>query len=345
MQKVLSALGTDFLFAKLHGMWAKALAGDGLRRLAETGKIEALARALAPLGVDVGRRAEVQRSLTQYLIGELASVMRLTDAHTATFYERFIERYFFENLKTILHYHHFPDQEVGIESLLIDSPHLPQVDADALLAARNVNQFYRHFPEHAVKRELLPILVELADTRDLFVAECQLDQLYYDTFLRAAQRLTPSTRGFGIELLRTEIDLNNLIVAMRNAHIYEMPTETVVGLFIPGGLLLHAGMLERFAAAPDVEAALAVLPPVYARILAPLTGAELYLSENALVSSLYRKAQMMFRDYNKPAASVLAFPFLMRFEVLNAGRVFEGLRFGLATDEILSMMIGGSRHA
>ena len=63
-------LGHDFLFAKLHGMWAKSISGDRLMRLIEGGRRDALGRFLAELGIDINNRAEVQKRLTQHLIDE-----------------------------------------------------------------------------------------------------------------------------------------------------------------------------------------------------------------------------------------------------------------------------------
>ena len=47
-----------------------------------------------------------------------------------------------------------------------------------------------------------------------------------------------------------------------------------------------------------------------------------------------------FTNYNRPAGSVAVFPLIKYVEILNIGRVFEGLHFGLAPEAIQSMMIG-----
>lgn len=342
MRETFAGLSYDFLFSKLHGMWAQALAGDRLLKLVQGHRTQDLGRALSPLGVDVSNRAEVQKDLTRHLIDVLAGIRRLLDKRTGAFYARLIERYFFENLKTVLHYYYFPEQEVAIEFLLIDSPHLPHMDVDALLAAGHINKFFNRLPAHELNPDLLPILVALDDTRDIFVAESKLDQLYFAGLCSDTRRLPLAIRGIATELAGTEIDVNNLVTIMRNAHLYGLAAEDVAALCIAGGFVLDQTLCLRIAQAADENAMSDMVPPEYARILRPLAANELYVREHALWNHLYRRAHSAFADYDAPALSVIAFPFLKRFEVLNINRVFEGCHFGLEADEIDSMMIGVS---
>jgi hypothetical protein len=67
----------------------------------------------------------------------------------------------------------------------------------------------------------------------------------------------------------------------------------------------------------------------------------LYLAENALWNMHCRRARRCFADFDQPCRSIIAFPFLKRYEMLNIGRVFEGLHFGLEVSLIQGMMIGG----
>ena len=144
----------------------------------------------------------------------------------------------------------------------------------------------------------------------------------------------------GADLVRTEVDVLNLVMILRNASIYRLAADKLLGFCIPGGKLLAPTRLARLAAAPEDAALARLLPATYARPLEPLADADLYVRENALWDLLYRKAHRAFGDFNRPTASVVAFPFLKRFEVLNLGRIFEGTRFGLGTPEVQSMMIG-----
>lgn len=340
MKRPVTGLSYDFIFPKLHGMWSRSVVGDTLQHLIQSGRAETLERALAGLDIDTSNRAEFQRRLTEAHIGELAHIARLVDERTAAFYDAFLDRYFFENLKTILHYHHFPDQEVAIDLLLIQSDSLPPIDIDRVTAAKNVNQLYNALPEHEVKGKLLRLLVELDDTKDLFLAESRLDRFYYEEFGAATRGLPQATRGRGKAFVGTEVDIENLIVAFRNAAVYRLGSEALKDLWIAGGDVLETATLQALAESADRDKGLALLPRTYARIVARVADQQLYVVENELWSYLHRIAYEAFSDFNRPHGAVVAFPYLKRFELLNIGRVFEGIHFGLAPDTMRRMMIG-----
>lgn len=340
MPQLLTSLSPDFLFARLHGKWSDFLHCDALSRMARGGGIDVLQRALVPRQIDLSRRELAQKQLIGHLITELWGIRRHLDSHTAAFYDAFVERYFFENLKAIFHAHFFPEREANLEFLLIASEALPPLDTEHIVDARNVNQLYRLLPAHPCKEELLPILVELEDTRDIQVAECRLAQLYYRSLLQAAKRLPLGRRREGgVRLAGMEIDLTNLVMILRNARLYHLPAEALEELCIPGGYLVQAKVLQALLAAGPEEL-LQRLPGEYRRLALPFADSPLFLVENALWQHLYASAFDLFRDYNCPGVSIIAFPLLKQFEVQNIIRLFEGLHFRLDAADIESMLIG-----
>jgi vacuolar-type H+-ATPase subunit C/Vma6 len=294
--------------------------------------------------VDTRERATVQRGLTQNLIAELAGVRSLLKPGLAAYYDLFIDTFFVENLKTLLHYHWFPERDVDIRLLLVESPHLPTLNLDGLLSAPTVHRLYQLLPDHRVKPNLLPILVELDDTRDFFTAEARIDCLMYSSVLDCADRAPITVRKQARDLLSLEIDIRNLIMLLRNAALYHIPAEGLRELFVEGGGLLSSSILKELDGVETSQAVVARLPSPFGPRLAPLRDRELYLSENALWDLLYDRARALFRDFNRPETAVVAFPYLKRFEAINLARVFEGFHFGLPAPVIRSMMIG-LRHA
>ena len=340
MRSTYSDLSHDFIFAKLHGVWAKAVAGARLAALVDAQGESALGRILADMGIDSADRATVQKALTGNLINVLASVRRLLDSASGEFYGRLIDRFHVENLKTILHYRYFPEREVDLDFLLIGSEHLPPLNAEALVGAPSVHRFYEALPPHHMRADLLPILVELDDTHDIFVAEGRIDKLYYAELLSHAARLPMRVRSHASELLQMEIDISNLVILLRSVSLYRLTAEVLADLLIPGGLHLPLQAAGRLAEGKTREDIVAGLPAPYAALLEPLGLEELYTLENTLWNALFDRAYAMFKDYDRPAASVAAFPVLKRFEALNIDRAFEGFRFGLGTGVIRGMLIG-----
>ncbi len=333
-------LSTEFLFAKLHGMWAKALAGPPLQALIEGRADSALFRILAERGIEPRDRPRVQKGLLTHLIHVLGGVMQLTGADVAAFYRRLIERFHIENLKTILHYRYFPERDVDIHVLLIESPFLPLLDAEALLDAPSIHRFFQLLPDMELRSRLLPILVELDDSRDLFVAEAHLDQLYFRGLTEGLPELPAQVREAAEELVKMEVDVCNVIILLRNAALYSLPADRIVDLLLPGGALLTVSSARQLAEAGSPESIRQHLPVRYQRPLAGLDPGSLHLWENGLWRLLYRRAYRRFRDFNEAGASLAAFPYLKRFETLNIGRVYEGFHFELQTEDILAMMIG-----
>ena len=69
----------DFIFAKLHGLWANAIRGDTLERLLRSGTPEALQRNLHDVGIDASKRETFHRNLLMREFNTLTTISRLLD--------------------------------------------------------------------------------------------------------------------------------------------------------------------------------------------------------------------------------------------------------------------------
>lgn len=340
MTQTSSALSMDFLFPMLHGKWAASVAGEALTAVIERGRDGALGRLLAGLGIDTRHRDEVQKALTRRLIGELARIRRLLDERTGRFYGVRIERHAIENIKTLLHYRQVPDRSVPIAFLLIDSPYLPRLDVERLLAAEDSRLFFHCLPPHSFQSALGAVFEELDRSGDLPVAECRLDSLYFRALLAAAHGLPHRLRGTAVELVGTEIDVMNIMIILRNTQLYRLPAAAIHDLCMAGGRRFRPEHVRRACDATTRADVIARLPAPYRDLLTPLLPAPLHLSETTLWRHLHRMAHSAFRDFERPGRSLVAFPFLKRAEMLNLGRVFEGLHFGLEPQAIHATIIG-----
>ena len=115
---------------------------------------------------------------------------------------------------------------------------------------------------------------------------------------------------------------------------------TAINAVAKGGLYLDAQRLSALLPSKNVKSAVELLPYPFQKMLEPFTDAELYLSESALWNHLYDKALRLFRDFDRPSLSIVAFPFLLRFETQNVSRIYEGVRFGIPARDLKDMMIG-----
>ena len=85
----------DFIFAKLHGLWANAVKGDALDKLLRSGTPEALQRNLHAFGLDAPTREEFNKELMAREIRFLDRTARLLDEAAAEFYRSLIAKTYY----------------------------------------------------------------------------------------------------------------------------------------------------------------------------------------------------------------------------------------------------------
>ncbi len=340
MQHKDAALSSDFLFARLHGIWGEMIQGAALYHLVFTGGSNALHRVLESFRIAAENRSEVQKKLNLHVIENLAQLMRLQNEPIARYYQLFIDRFFFDNLKTVLHYRYFAEHEVDIHLLLTESPQLHYLDADALLKAKDIHQFYSRLPQYPAKEKFLPVLIELNEHEDVFAAECRLDHIYYELLQEAAAGTPLSMRTKTREIVGTEIDINNIIMLLRNAQLYHLNPSEVMQHCFPQGWILTQDIRNRLEQVKSVAEIIDVLPAQYRKVLESPHEVPLYVIENKLWRQLYKLARGAFKDFNAPAKSIAVFPYLKFFEAQDLNRVFEGFHFKLDSKDIASMTIG-----
>lgn len=332
----------DFIFAKLHGMWANAVRGDTLQRLLKSTTVENLQRELTALGFANTRRDGFHKELIEREMTILNAIRGQLDRRTAAFYDAIGARVYYENLKTILNYRFFPEREADITSLLVELPWQPAFPVQDLLKAKDLEDFQRRLPMANEKdaEPVATIIQELNDSLDIMAAECAIDQLYYANTLARARATTLDIRGELSRLVRREIDIVNLCMLLRNVRTYHLLPDRLHKLWIPDGDALPVAALDELAATQSHPAVVKNLPHPFQALLEPFTTADLYVSENALWNHLFQDAMTMFRNFDRASLSIAAYPFLLRSETLNLGRVFEGVHFGIPSRDMRDMMIG-----
>jgi len=333
-------LGSDFLFVKMHGMWASAIAGDRLDAMVKAHSLTTLARHLESEGISVQRHADVQRELVRQFLGQVGMLVPMLKPPVAAWYRCLIDRWHVENLKTVLRLYFVPDKTLGQQSLLTESPYLPTIDVERVLAAKSLDGVCRRLPRGPFTDGFVEAVRDVDEHSELLTAECRLDAFYFARFLDASRHLPRGMRRLANTLLRTEIDFLNLVVLLRNVTLYHMPAERMGELAIPGGHLLGRQEIVHLAGQTTPEDVLAGLPREYAALVRSGLGGELHVCENALWSWLYRTAERAFRNFDRPAETLVAYPILKLTEIVNISRLYEGLYFGLGVGDIRNMMVG-----
>lgn len=341
MPRAVISTSYDFVFARLHGVWANAVQGEALKRLMGCATEENLARALTEYGIETGSHLSFHKRLAERQLQFLSDFQAMAGPGLGDYLDEVILNIANENLKILLNYRFFPERETEISDLLMHIPGHPGYDVEALLGEEHLETFILMLTHGREDNELAEIVRGLHRSRDLMEAECAIDARSFRHQLEAARHVPLSVRPHTTALVRGEIDITNIIVLLRNANLYRLPAEQMAKLLIPGGELLTEAALEGLLGVSTVAGILQRLPSRYSDCFPFLSATtELYRLENALWNGLARRAMVLFRNFNRPLLSLVAFPYLLRFETLNIGRIYEGIRFSLPPQAIAAMMIG-----
>ena len=331
-------LSVDFIFPRLHGLWAKSFFGDRLNVLVRGG-LDGFGRALSDRDVQVTHRTEVQKRLTVHFIQELAGVRRFLSSGLVDFYEAFIRRYFYEDIKSVVRGWHRGEPNEELRDLLILSDEFPELPVEKMLSAKNVNQFYRLFPEAKLREAMLPILVELEDRDDVWLAESRIDRLMMAEFHAAASGLRGKGKRVARRLVGQEIDIENIILLLRKNSVADFPLDRLESFVLDNGFELDKGRVLELAKLESWNDVVERLPSQYAGILKKSFDSEPHQIENGLWCGFHKVLTDLFRDFNQPVMSAVVFPYMKRFEVMNLARVFEGLHLGLDPQFIHSILV------
>ena len=343
MPKIDSNASHDFVFALLHGRWARAVRGATLNRLLNSGTVEALQQALRSMGLNGANRETFHKELRIRELGILAEVAGLLGGGAGVFYRSLIACAHYENLKTLLHCRFLPEEsQTNPEAMLLQAEGLPVLNSQAILSQPTLASFLSAIPDFPGldKERLTVIVTRFAEDHDIMLLECALDRMRAAHAHRAAKAAPLAFARQAQELNGLRIDILNLDMLLRNMQTYHFDGARMAEVWLPGGSALSETLLDSLVGKKSEEI-LAVLPRAFQRVLEPLAGQPLYQSERALWNLLCHLANQMFMDLGEPNSTIPAYPVLLHFESLNISRIYEGVHFGLPSRELQEMMIGG----
>lgn len=333
----------DFVVARLHGIVANAIKGETLEKLARSTTEELLLRNLKSVGIDCKGRAEFHDFIYSREAERLDKVARLLPPHEAAFYHALQARSYFYNVKLALHWR-YSHGEKGAGTLSFHTvQNMPQFNADAMEEARDRKAFLKCIPAYKSfdGEALLAIVEDLEKDGDLMLADSEVDHAYYNLLWETASGIRSAVGHEACRLLGMEIDIINLTSLMRNAQTYSFEPAAMSRLWLEHGALYSREQLVELAKKGSLPEVRAALHGKYARALANV-GGDLHLVENALWEHFYQEVHRSFLAIENPRLCIAAYPFLVLFETLNLGRLYEGIYFGIPSQNILDIMLGVS---
>lgn len=333
----------EYMFARLHGLWSHLVRGEALEALIRSEDEEHLVRQLRGLGIECEKYDTFHRQLKVREMRLLDGIRRQVGGAVGEFYRALMRHQFFTNVKTLLHqrsdYFHEHRHDVGPQ--LVELPFEEPIDVEAALNAQDAASFLaalRLSPDSV--EGVTACVTEFQQTKDILLAEARLDRLSYAEQHTAAAALPRGLREAALSLTGEEIDILNIGMLLRSVRTYRFGSERLSELWLRDGALLTPERLSALSGLGSVPQVVSQLPREYGGALSALSHGELYLLENRLRCGLYRRALRMLRSSQDFERILVAFPYLLRFERVNIGRVFEGVHFGVQAREMFDMMIG-----
>ncbi|MDR0314142.1 MAG: V-type ATPase subunit [Treponema sp.] len=177
--------------------------------------------------------------------------------------------------------------------------------------------------------------------------QTEQDRLYYNSLLQALQKLKTSDRCVTQKILAEEISLRNAACALRLRTYYHLDAKEVVPHLIDIKMTLRG---KRLLLAADALSSLVM--PLDSReswtgwkrekFLNPSTGgswtADPRYFQNTAAKYLYRMARHAFRFSPSSLDTVFCFIKMKQFEEDVLTSSAEGLRMGLSSGEVFSML-------
>ncbi len=310
----------DYLAARLHGRRARLAEGPRLRALCALGSPAALGEALFP-GAGLTAAADIQARLAEEFIKETLEIRACLSGARAAFIEWQAARFQLENLKLIVRALAAGRDPAAAARLLIRLPACPGYGAE-LGKAKNFEELLAALPRGVLRGSLQAAYAAPPPAGAPFFYEARLDRDYLREMAARAAALGGEDGELAGLLCAQEAAVFNLELAARgiNFHGFE-----------------KGALLELLASGPGLG------PKRFPEL--PGSGAE---SEGAgpeqdgLAAAWRRCARLAARSFRRghmefgAAAGYVA---LRRAETSNLITVAEGLRLGLAAEEILRRLV------
>ncbi|MBP5300622.1 MAG: V-type ATPase subunit [Victivallales bacterium] len=335
--------GVDFLYALLHGWWASSAQGERLMTLTRSATEDNFFHQLQSMGiVTIGESRQVHVALILRQYGRLCKLAEAAGPAVAQYVQALLCTLESENFKALMNYRFFPEREGHLVDFLIPFPGECTREADLveLLDIPTLDEFMKRLRPEFQTPEYCAIARQLEEDRDIMRAECALDNLNIRAEIQAIAHLPLSMRAVARSLLAAEIDTTNVCTLLRNANFYHMDAKRLAVAWIDGGAgRVSRALWDRLADAPDASAVIEALPSEFAEPLRTTAFDTTSRMENILRCRQMRHARKAFYDSGSPTHAIPAYPFLLRMETINLGRIYEGIRFSVSAREIEEMMI------
>ena len=229
----LGNVGLDYVSAKMRAIRSRLYEGERLRGLLGLGSVSALGERVLP-----GSRATsvrgLERSLVEAHVSELVRIWRHLSGRRGEFFLWLLARYPLENLKVIVRGRAGGVGAEAIGELVARFGEPLGLPLDELIAEGVSDEQLTRLRRRGVPGRALPAAWGEAKG-DPFKMETMLEGGYFRELVGAMGRLGGRDRRAVDGLVQFEVDLANVMLALRGRTKYGMKAGEVEGYYVAGG--------------------------------------------------------------------------------------------------------------
>lgn len=324
----------DQLAARLHGRRGRLADGPRLRALCALGSPGALGEALFP-GSGISTAAALQARLAEESLAELLWIKSSLGGARAAFLDWQAARFRLENLKVMVRALAAGREAREAARFLIRLPG-NQGYGPEMAEAGELAELPGLLPAGIFRSGLEKALAARPAAGAAFFYEAELDRAYLEELSSRTAALGGEGREFACRLCAQEAAIYNLALAARGRFTWGFERKELLKLFSPGSCFSRKRFVKMTGASGPAELrALAAGPGLEPGAPEPDTpGLE------ALAWRRYaRLAERNFRSSHLGFGAVAAYLALRRVEAANLTTLSEGLRLGLAPEELLLRLV------
>lgn len=333
----------DFLAARFHGRRSRMAEAERLDALCRLRSIPELAQAVFP-GAATATCGEFQRLVVEDFLTELSHTPAHLDDAGRDLLTWLLVRFQVENMKVLLRGFLSRSPLETVSAYLVSLPSKLALNAADLLAAKTLGQFVDRLPREMPRIALRAVLVKVHGQSGPFCFEAALDQGYFQELLARAGQLTEVDRDIVFPLIEQEVNMFQLMLAVRGRFEYGLAPE----LLLPMHIRRCGIPTERFQAILAAADLRTVAALVLGRAIDSLPSEDESNTAAALPSSqlevlawkrFLRLANSAFRRSHMGLGAVVGYVGIRKVEVANLITLSEGIRVGMSPEVIRARLV------
>jgi len=334
-----------FLNSRIAGMYSRFLTPDDIQLLVKADGVPAFYRALIKTNYSeflAGIRPDEIAAplLESVLFAALFDCFQkiipsLTDAADVAFLKKLLLVFELRNVKTIIRGKVTGRAAGDLRKDLINIGKYSVINTEFLIGAKDLEEAVAYLEKHPVVGGIIRFAYErYKKEKNLYVLDSSIDTRYLADLYTGIQRLNPYDRTRLRKLYGTQMDLNNILWALRLKFIYGVdPREIMVDL-VPEYYEYDEKFFKNIVFEPEIKNVFAVL------LKLPWTK---YVKQEAVtIGDIERGFGMYYRDlaftmFRKDAfslSSIAGFLFIKRAEVALLVKILESKEYHLPADEL-----------